>query len=118
MAHFYPGTVVEISCYYIHPLSSSLLYSLILSFHSRHSFVQSAVFTTGDPVFFSLSIYPFPSISSFSFAVFIDPFPCSSLSLLVLKFLFFIISFSPIPSIQTFILYLCEANIFVYASQV
>lgn len=51
MAHFYPGTLLEISCYHIYPLTSSPLYSLIFSFHSRHSFVQSAVFTIGDPVF-------------------------------------------------------------------
>ena len=65
MAHFYPGTLVEISCYYIDPLSSSLLYSLILSFHSRHSFVQSAVFTTGDPVFFLFPFTLFPLFPPF-----------------------------------------------------
>ena len=91
MAHFYPGTLLEISCYHIYPLSSSLACILI-------KFVQSAVFTIGDPGFFiSFSIYPFLSLSSFSFAVFIDLFPCLSLGLLVLEFLFFIISFPPHP---------------------
>ena len=44
MAHFYPGTLLEISCYHIYPLSSSLACILI-------KFVQSAVFTIGDPGF-------------------------------------------------------------------
>ena len=50
MAHFYPGTLLEISCYHIYALSSSLACILI-------KFVQSAVFTIGDPGF--LFLFPF-----------------------------------------------------------